>query len=142
MGYTTTFKGQVNLSRKLTLPEARELLLIAEDRDTTKAVFGINAYLQWVPTESLDGIVWDGNEKFYEYEPLMQKVCEWLKARGIRTDGELFWSGEEAGDTGVLTVADGAVSSSKGKRPAGKSGKPLTLAGLGELALDQLTQPQ
>ena len=84
MGYTTKFTGCIKLSRALTLKEAKELLEIADlDRAEAREITGTDAYLQWVPTETLDGIVWDGNEKFYEYVPLLRWLCGWLKERGI-----------------------------------------------------------
>lgn len=89
MGYTTKFTGSVSLSRALTIAEARILLEANEDNDATKALFGRNSYLKWVPTESLDAIVWDGNEKFYDYIELMGDVCAWLKARCIPASGEI-----------------------------------------------------
>lgn len=139
MGYTTKFTGCIKLSRQLTLAEARELLVIAEDNENAYAASGINSYLQWVPSESLDEIVWDGGEKFYDYEQLLRWLCSvWLLERGIVANGELLWSGEEAGDVGVLTVVSNVVSSAKGKKSRA-SGKPLTLSRLGELALDAIT---
>ena len=92
MGYTTKFTGCINLSRALTLKEAKELLEIAGlDRAAVREITGTDAYLQWVPTETLDGIVWDGNEKFYGYVSLLRWLCGWLKERGIEANGELLW---------------------------------------------------
>ena len=54
MGYTTKFTGCINLSRALTLKEAKELLEIADlDRAEVREITGTDAYLQWVPTETL-----------------------------------------------------------------------------------------
>ena len=106
MGYTTKFTGCINLSRALTLKEAKELLEIADlDRAEAREITGTDAYLQWVPTETLDGIVWDGNEKFYEYVPLLRWLCGWLKERGIEANGELLWAGDETDDRGRIAVS-------------------------------------
>lgn len=138
MGYTTKFKGALTLSRALTLGEAKQLLEFNEDPDTIEGTHP-DSYMQWVPTETLDGIVWDGNEKFYNYTEWMQWLVQWLQARGIDAKGELLWSGEDAGDAGVLTVAGGVATADAGRRKGVASGKPLTLAALGEMALAQLT---
>lgn len=139
MGYTTKFTGSVSLSRALTIAEARVLLEANEDNEATKALFGKNNYLQWVPTESLDAIVWDGNEKFYDYIDLMGDVCAWLKARDITANGELYWAGESADDRGTLTVKDNEVTADKGATAKKRAGKPLSLSKLAEMALDQVT---
>lgn len=139
MGYTTEFTGAVKLSRKLTMAEAKDLLEINSSDEAEKTT-GIEAYFQWVPAETLEHIVWDGNEKFYKCEEQLQWLCNWLKLHGIAADGELYWSGEERGDTGTLIVKANSVTAHPNKKPAsGKSLRPLDLAGLGKLALDQIT---
>lgn len=141
MGYTTKFTGCINLSRALTLKEAKELLEIADlDRAEAREITGTDAYLQWVPTETLDGIVWDGNEKFYEYVPLLRWLCGWLKERGIEANGELLWAGDETDDRGRIAVSSNEVGVIKGQRIETKFGRPLTLKRLGEIALHQATE--
>ena len=141
MGYTTKFTGCINLSRALTIKEAKELLEITSlDRDEAREITGIEAYLQWVPTETLDGIVWDGNEKFYEYVPLLRWLCGWLKERGIKANGELLWAGEETLDRGHIVVSSNEVEVIEGERIETKSGRPLTLQKLSELALQRATE--
>jgi hypothetical protein len=83
MGYTTEFTGAIGLSRKLTMAEAKELLEI----DETGTITGIREYFQWVPSETLDQIVWDGNEKFYKYTEQLEWLCRWLGEHGIRANG-------------------------------------------------------
>lgn len=139
MGYTTKFNGSIKLSRQLTMGEAKQLLEFNEDPDKVPAPHP-NSYMQWVPGSTLDCIGWDGGEKFYEYAEWLQWIVLWLAARGISSSGILSWSGEQAGDTGTLTVIDGRVES----RPAGSAPvkfKPMTLRDLAEMALEQLTQP-
>ena len=141
MGYTTKFTGCINLSRALTLKEAKELLEIAYlDRAEAREITGIDAYLQWVPTETLDGIVWDGNEKFYEYVPLLRWLCGWLKERGIEANGELLWAGDETYDRGRIAVSSNEVEVIEGQRIETEFGRPLTLKRLGEMALQQATE--
>jgi hypothetical protein len=141
MGYTTKFTGAISLSRKLTFAEARQLLELRDDPDKCAAMSGLRNYLQWVPTESLDAIVWDGEEKFYEYVPLMKWLCgSWLTERGISANGELMWSGEDSSDVGQIIVKHNAVEVIEGRKPRVRAGKPLTMERLGELALDQVTE--
>jgi hypothetical protein len=138
MGYTTEFTGAMRLSRKLSMGEARELLEIAESGDSQKAT-GINAYFQWVPAETFEHIVWDGNEKFYKYTEQLEWLCDWLSQRGVSASGELYWQGEETGDTGVLAVVENEVSVRKNTVPDTKSPAPLSMEMLGKMALDQIT---
>lgn len=139
MGYTTKFTGQFNLSRQLTIAEAKFLVELADlDRTEAKQITGTDAYMQWVPTETLDGIVWDGEEKFYEYQDLLRWLCGWLAEKGVQVDGRVLWSGEDSSDVGELSVTANQVTATPGKRP-GKAGKPLTSQKLGEMALKLLT---
>lgn len=140
MGYTTEFTGVINLSRKLTMAEAKELLEIADDVTHAKSETGIDAYFQWVPTETLDGIVWDGNEKFYSYVECLGWLCEdWLKNRDIEANGMFYWQGEETGDTGTISVMKNVVVATASPKPDTASPKPLTLRRLQEMALEQLS---
>lgn len=138
MGYTTEFTGAIKLSRKLTMAEVKELLEIAGS-DKSEMITGIRAYFQWVPADTFEHIVWDGNEKFYHYTEQLEWLCKWLGDRGISANGELYWDGEETGDTGVLAVTDNKVTEKKNAGPSGKSPQPLTLEDLGRMALEQVT---
>ncbi len=140
MGYTTKFTGQFDLSRKLTMAEAKFLLDLADlDRMEAKGITGTDAYMQWVPTESLDGIVWDGEEKFYEYEDLLRWLCGWLGEKGIQINGNVLWRGESGDDVGELAIAASVLTVHKGKKPH-IAGRPLTSQKLGEMALKLLTE--
>lgn len=138
MGYTTDFTGAVQLGRKLTMAEAKELLEIADSQNAEKFT-GIDAYFQWVPANTLEHIVWDGNEKFYKYVEQLQWLCKWLAERGVSANGSIFWQGEETGDTGTLAVADNQVTAQPNQKPPSGSPSPLTLVDLARLALDQAT---
>lgn len=139
MGYTTEFSGAIGLGRKLTMAEAKELLEIASS-DRAEKVTGIDAYFQWVPSETLDSIVWDGNEKFYKYTEQLEWLCRWLSARHILANGVLYWQGEETGDTGTITVSANSVAAHPAQTVVAKSPKPMTLRGLQEMALEQITK--
>lgn len=138
MGYTTEFTGAIGLSRKLTMAEAKELLEINASEESEK-ITGIRAYFQWVPANTLEHIVWDGNEKFYKYVEQLRWLCGWLDGRRILANGTLYWQGEEIGDAGTLAVVDNVVSVNKNALPDGESPGPLTLDELGAMALKQIT---
>lgn len=140
MGYTTEFTGAIGLSRKLTMAEAKQLLEINASDESEKTT-GIKAYFQWVPANTFEHIVWDGNEEFYKYVEQLRWLCDWLGERGVLANGTLYWSGEETRDTGTLAVVDNAVSVNKNARSDDKSPSPLTLDDLGAIALKQLTSP-
>ena len=144
MGYTTKFSGAFNLSRPLTIAEAKELMDIYEEGDATlvQETFGVKTYLQWVPTETLDAIVWDGEEKFYDYEELLLALLAWLGDRGIRVNGRVFWSGEDTTDTGELIVENSVLRSSRNTKVSTRSSKPLTLAKLAKIALEMVASQQ
>jgi len=139
MGYNTIFSGSLSLSRKLTLAEAKMFLEANEDPDNIDQSPGIRSYMQWVPSESLDAIVYDGNEKFYDYDKWMQWVLDRLTNMDITAHGSIVWSGESAGDVGVLKVQGNVLTVKKGDAPETPTLKPLTLGRLGEIALQQLT---
>lgn len=145
MGYTTEFTGSIKLSRELTLTEAKELIDLAEDGDADKVAqaSGVRTYMQWVPAESLDAIVWDGNEKFYEYLPLLEWLCQkWLRERGIEANGELIWRGESSDDVGLIVVTGNDVANYPNDLPSNLAGKPLTAKRLGEMALEVVSKLQ
>ena len=139
MGYNTKFSGSLTLSRKLTLAEAKEFLDANEDPDSIEPAPVIRSYMQWVPSESLDAIVYDGNEKFYDYDKWLQWVLDRLAKMGIVADGSIVWNGESAGDVGVLKVQSNSLTVKKCDMPVNPSAKPLTLWKLGEIALNRLT---
>jgi hypothetical protein len=83
-------------------------------------------WCQWVPGSKygeplpVDGpcesIVWDGNEKFYEYvEWLEYLIKNFLHPWGYNLNGEVQWFGEERSDIGVIIVKDNKVTTKIGR---------------------------
>lgn len=140
MGYNTKFTGSLSLSRKLTLGEAKEFLEANDDPDNIEPKPSITGYMQWVPSESLDAIVYDGNEKFYDYDKWLQWALDRLAKMGVVADGSIVWSGESAGDIGVLKVQGNVLTVKKGEAPMNPSRNPMTFKKLGEIALERLTK--
>jgi hypothetical protein len=65
----------------------------------------------WTPSEDGHALVWDGQEKFYNYvewlDFLIQKV---LVPRGYSVSGTMQWRGEDWNDTGRIIVLDNKIS--------------------------------
>lgn len=137
MGYTTRFTGAMALSRALTMQEAKTLLDFNQDPDLIQGDKP-NSYLQWVPSEDLQHIVWDEGEKFYSYDEWMTWLIRHLDGIGIKVNGHLYWVGEDRTDTGEIAVIDSQMTVTPNKKAAMKQ-KPLTLSKLGEMALEQIT---
>ena len=141
MGYTTSFSGAIDLNRKLTLGEARTILEIATDNAKAQRATGIDAHFQWVPSETLNHIVWDGNEKFYKYIPCLIWLCKELEKWGIKANGILYYQGENVEDNGTITVIDNIVNPIPNYKNINKvPQRPLTMRGLEKMALDMVTK--
>ena len=140
MGYNTKFSGALKLSRTLTLPEAAVILEANEDPDTIKGPRP-KSYMQWVPSETLDHIVYDGNEKFYNYVEWLQWLLDHLTTFGVTANGTLYWSGEDADDTGTIEVVESVVTVNERESSARDPHKPLTLQALQAMALAALKKP-
>jgi hypothetical protein len=62
-------------------------------------------WCQWVPTEDLEGIEWDGGEKFYEYVEWLEYIIEhFLRPWGYVLNGSVKWQGESFDDRGLIVV--------------------------------------
>jgi len=143
MGYTTRFTGSISLSRKLTLKEAKRWLdtceEIYEGDVSLKPNRPDSGYLQWVPSESLDGIVWDEGEKFYLYAEWLSWVIDKLiKPWDITANGKIGWSGEDAIDTGLIEVVDNDVIVTTTDALKVSSHSPLTRIKLAEMAIESI----
>lgn len=65
-------------------------------------------WCQWTPTADRAGIEWDGGEKFYDYTEWLQYLMDhFLTPWGFTVSGEVTYQGEDADDSGTLTVRDG-----------------------------------
>ncbi len=110
MGYTTTFTGQFDLDKQLTLDDYNFLKHLGEDYADSEEGQP-DAYCQWVPTEDGKGIAWNQGEKFYEYKEWLQWIIDKVLApKGYILSGFVAYQGEEVGDSGSLIVKDGKVS--------------------------------
>lgn len=113
MGYDTKFRGQFNLDHPLTVVHKIELEKFANERhgnwDPHKGMPGL--YCQWIPNKDGTAIVYDGNEKFYDYvEWIEYLINKFLKPWGYVVNGEVYWQGDKVGDVGLITVKNNEVS--------------------------------
>jgi hypothetical protein len=112
MGYTTDFYGAFNLSRPLTVKEARILNDFADVRhENTSGQTFPGIWCHWVPDEDeAKTIIWNGLEKFYSYELWLQYIYDnFLKPWGVELSGVVYYQGEESKDYGGLYFKDGVV---------------------------------
>ena len=78
MGYTTDFRGQFGLDKKLDEETYDFLVKFSETRHDD--INTPNIWCNWRPTDDRKSIEWNGMEKFYNYiewiEYLIRKVFE------------------------------------------------------------------
>jgi hypothetical protein len=73
-------------------------------------------WCQWVPTETDDGIEWDGGEKFYDYTKWLAYIIEhFLMPWGYILDGEVEWFGEDRDDRGIIIVENNIISTKRAR---------------------------
>lgn len=148
MGYTTKFQGSVQLDRKLTLKEAKFFLGMMYNEEMTVEQMVENydissklqrSYLQWAPGEDLQSFVWNQEEKFYEYVEWLQFVVDRLKEIDVGVSGQITWSGEDTGDTGVITInPDWTVTEQSNYENSKPNIEPLTTGALARMAIDAM----
>lgn len=67
-------------------------------------------WCQWIPSDDRLHIEWDQGEKFYKYVEWIKYIIDRILApRGYVLNGEVYWSGEEDYDRGILIVRDNEV---------------------------------
>ena len=114
MGYNTDFNGEFNLDKRLDLQHEALLINFAEDRHDTGACPG--AWCGWVPNEDGTAIVWNEQEKFYDYIEWIKYLIEvYLTPWGYVVNGSVYWYGEEGGDTGRIDVENNVVTVRHGR---------------------------
>jgi len=110
MGYQTYFNGEIKLDKPLTAAHIKIIEDFNDERHEDSKFPGV--WCQWKPNEDGTAIVWDQNEKFYEYIAWMKYLIEhYLKPWGYIGNGSIEWNGEEADDYGVIDVVYNVVTS-------------------------------
>ncbi len=125
MGYTTDFNGYFHVNPPMSAELVATLDKFAETRqcrDEDKhyndlAPGAPSLWCDWEPTENGDGIVWNGSEKFYEYDKWLQVIIDrFLVPNGHTLSGEVTYEGEDRDDFGKLVVENNKVRKVPGKR--------------------------
>ena len=112
MGYTTDFDGQFEFNRKLTKKELQAMETLYETRHEDGYKEKPSIWLQWIVEEYHDThyLVWDGNEKFYNYIEWLEYLIKYFfKPNNLSITGRVRWRGEEFKDMGVIEVEDNDV---------------------------------
>ena len=146
MGYTTNFTGKFNITPSLLPEDNTFLTNFASTRRVARNLgpeYGIEGefcvedggrsdntvinynrppstqpglYCQWIPTEDGTALVWDGNEKFYDYvEWLRYLIDTILEPRGYILNGKCVWEGESSDDMGKILVDNNVITVKKGR---------------------------
>lgn len=73
-------------------------------------------WCQWI-IDNNDELVWDGNEKFYNYEAWLDYLINhFFEPLGYILNGDIEWQGEEIDDFGTIHVVDNVIEMQYGKR--------------------------
>ena len=67
-------------------------------------------WCQWILDENINSLVWDEQDKFYEFEEWMIYLVNILSKRNYILNGEISWEGEDQDDKGTIIVKDNVVS--------------------------------
>lgn len=112
MGYTTDFDGHFEFNRKLTKKELKAMETLYETRHEDGYKEKPSIWLQWIVEEYHDThyLVWDGNEKFYNYIEWLEYLIKYFfKPNNLSITGRVRWRGEEFDDMGTINVEDNDV---------------------------------
>ena len=108
MGYSTTFYGNFEFSRQLTLDEKNELDKFASERH--EGVIRFSDWCDWIPNKEGTHLRHNGSEKFYEYtEWLRYLIKNFFEPWGVKLNGSVEWAGEDSGDIGEIRVKNNEV---------------------------------
>lgn len=68
-------------------------------------------WCQWVITNDLEHLKWNGDEQFYEYDRwLKYLINNFIKPSGYTLNGSVDWQGEDLDDEGTLIVNDNVIT--------------------------------
>lgn len=110
MGYSTDIEGKLKFKHDITIPEIKLINAISgnlpSDLSDMVNPDGAKSYVQWELTKDMDGLVWDGNEKFYDIVETMNLIIATLRRANpaFALEGELLCQGEELKDRWLLKL--------------------------------------
>lgn len=110
MGYTTNFSGAFQLDRKLTVTELETLSNLADWNAQSPGIGEPDSFCQWIVGSDGQSIEHNDDEKFYYHEEWLDYLIDnYFKPWGVTMSGNVIWTGENAGDSGVLFAKDNMV---------------------------------
>ena len=119
MGYTTNFGGELWLSNPLPKNEVKEINeVLTTTRHDHKLLRGNmerpfpSIWNQWIINDSYStqSLVWDGNEKFYNYIGWLDYIIRnYMIPNDIYLNGRIQWIGEDKNDIGVIYSDDNFI---------------------------------
>ena len=109
MGYTTDFRGQFGLNKKL--DEETYDFLVKFSKTRHDDINTPNIWCNWRPTDDRKNIEWNGTEKFYNYiEWIEYLIAKVFAPKGYVLNGDVEWVGEDIfDDRGVIRIVDNYV---------------------------------
>lgn len=113
MGYTTTFKGRIEVTPSMPTSLVDEIKQFSEQRHGGNMTPHPGFPGFWCDIESTpDGtaLVWNGNEKSYYMTEWMQYVIDHFLKPNFIANGVLEAYGEEPGDVWGLRVVDNVAT--------------------------------
>ena len=113
MGYTTDFRGRLELSKILTYEQLKEYNLFVDTRHEDGYTDKPSIWLQWeIINDGKDQYLeWDGSEKFYNYIEWIEYIIEHFFSKwGVDLNGVIQWRGEDWDDMGRIVVIDNEVN--------------------------------
>lgn len=98
MGYTTKFKGVLKFQNEVTVEELKHIQTLLGENIPD------GSYCQFELTKNMEGIQWDGSEKFYDADQAAQWVIDEMRERfpGFGLLGDLMAQGEDMDDRWIL----------------------------------------
>lgn len=110
MGYDTEFTGVLKFATEPTVEQIREINDMIE-KAWERKLEGCPRYLQFKVTPAMDGIEWDGTEKFYETVECVNFLVAKMREKwpNFGLVGEMHAQGEDTTDRWILRMVDGVA---------------------------------
>jgi hypothetical protein len=124
MGYTTNFNGELKFIREATSPQLGTLnAMLDEDcRDHPEWVAPDLYTIDLELTDQLDGLRWNGAEKTYDLDKLVNVVLRLMRETwpDFGLTGQLQAQGEDVGDRWALVIGEDGWAAKLKYAPTGK----------------------
>ena len=127
MGYTTEFIGKLTFDKPLTTDQIEtinefseqrhekddaclDVMILQRKNDPTELWHHHPIWCQWVITDDGKHLMWDGGEKFYDYQYwLKYLINKYFVSWGRKLNGTLTYIGECKTQMGLIEVDDNHI---------------------------------